>query len=69
MLREEFIKTCVAAGYANKKIATWYADKKSEFSENDFIEIFRMIESAREVSCDHGKFRDVEGVRTTKRFK
>jgi hypothetical protein len=68
--KEEFINTCESCGYASRKIATAYAGwKKGELNENDYIEIFRQIERAKEISHDNGKFRDVEGMRTTKRFK
>ena len=69
MTKSEFIDTCINCGYANRKISTWYADKKKELDESDFIEIFRIVERAKEISNDNGKFRNVEGMRTTKRFK
>ena len=65
MDKKEFIESCIECGYANRKIATWYAKDKEELTENDFVEIYRLIERAKDVSNDYGKFKN----HTTKRYK
>ena len=69
MEKEEFIEACVSCGYASRKIATHYVSKKDTVSEEDFIDIFREIERAKDIASDNRKFRKVEGIRTTKRYK
>lgn len=42
MNTEEFIKTCVESGYANKKAAEKYVKnaRKNEFTDDDIVELY-----------------------------
>ena len=44
MTRDEFILICTKCGYATKKVALFYAKDKSELTEDDFVEVFRIFE-------------------------
>ena len=44
MTKEQFVKACMSGGYCSKKIAEKYAENKTEFSEKDFEEVFRISE-------------------------
>lgn len=46
MTKEEFLQATVAAGYATKKSCNAYIKKelKSEYSEKDFIDVYRFHE-------------------------
>ena len=44
MNRKEFIERCSSAGYCSKKEARKYAGKRTEFSEQDFIAVYRKYE-------------------------
>lgn len=76
MTKEEFIKSCIKFGYANrsdeKRIFEW-CDKNSKdnYDDNDFIKIHRFLET---VSIGDGtfvgKWRYIQGGhKSTKHFK
>ncbi len=44
MTKDEFILICTKCGYASKRVARFYARDKSELSDDDFIEVFRIFE-------------------------
>ena len=76
MNKEEFIKSCISGGYANKKAANLYTERlnKDEYTIEDTIEIFRQIEHARMLT--HDKPMDLRRSRemgmshkSTKRYK
>lgn len=41
MTREEFLTTCYKVGYCSPMQAKEYAGERQEFTENDFIEVYR----------------------------
>ena len=41
MKRDDFIKLCVRMGYCSKSEAEKYAENKEEFSDDDFVEVWR----------------------------
>lgn len=69
MGKEEFVHLCVESGYSNKKVAEMYAKGKEKFTNDDFIEVYRMVERALDIARDTGKFQVHNGNRTTKRYK
>lgn len=70
MTKSEFIKSCQLSGYATKKQAEQYAAGKTDFTDDDLMEVFRIAQnlSEREQSAKE-KFRLMNGHRTTKRYK
>lgn len=50
MTNEEFIKTAVQSGYAREDIAKLFVSSagKSEFSPDDFVELYRLMDSVCE---------------------
>jgi len=65
MDKREFISTCMKCGYADKESVIKYTKDKNTFTDKDFIGIYRLMESMRDASTDHGKFRN----NSTKRNK
>ena len=45
MTKEEFIKTASKMGYCSKKVAEEYAEGKDTFTNDDFIEVYRIAET------------------------
>jgi hypothetical protein len=69
MDKESFINQCVEIGYCSKKTAEMYCKDKNNLTEDDFIEVFRIVERAKEVAATIDKYRKVEGVKTTKVYE
>ena len=73
MTEQYFIETCVKCGYASGKRAKQYLDGKNgeELNDSDFAEVHRINE--RKIKMENGnlttKFRDYQGIKTTKRLK
>lgn len=68
MNRAEFIKLCVSIGYCTKKRAEEYAKDRTEFSEEDFVEVYRLQERMDYLEHREASVDPVRG-RCTKRYK
>lgn len=70
MNREKFILICTKCGYCSKRFALLYAKDKSELTENDFIEVFRLYERLIAVSDYYvdERFSRLENGRTTRKI-
>ena len=66
MTKDEFIKLCVDCGYCGKKTAIEYAEKKDEFSHDDFGHVFRIYIRS---PYQDARYRSYEGAMTTKRLR
>lgn len=68
MSRDEFIRLCLSMGYCTKTTAEKYAGDRENFTDEDFVEVYRLQEHA-----DFMKYREaaVDQVRgyTTKRYR
>jgi len=66
----EFIKACTDSGYSSKKVAEQYAEGKTEFTSEDFIEVWRINE--RKLTLKNNqidkRFRTYQGAKTTKKL-
>jgi hypothetical protein len=69
MNKEVFINQCVQSGYCSRKMAEMYCKNKESLTDNDFIEVFRIVERAKEVAVCIDKYHKVEGVKTTKIYE
>lgn len=71
MTKDEFINTCIKVGYCNRSAAIMYSEReeKEDFTEDDFIEVYRIVERAFDVLIDTGKYKKLDGFKTTKRYK
>lgn len=67
MNRDEFIRLCVSLGYCTKKNATEYAKDRTEFSEEDFVEVYRKQERMDYLKRREASIDTVRG-HTTKRY-
>ena len=65
MTREEFIKTACSLGYCNPAQAMEYCKDKTTLTDDDFIEVYRMVEAQRHRY--HGRPLG-EGSYTSKRY-
>ena len=64
MTRAEFIRTAVSSGYADKRTAERYAGERTEFTEADYIEVYRAADPLGDIP---GKqWRQYEGAKCTK---
>ena len=70
MNRKEFTEACAACGYANKKTVEAYARERDEFTDDDFVEVYRL----NQWHCESGKWREIitdggsRKARTTKHY-
>lgn len=69
MDKETFINKCVQSGYCSKKLAEKYCKNKDSLNDNDFIEVYRIVERDKEMSVIGDKYHRVEGTKTTKTYK
>ena len=53
MTRDEFIKTACKMGYCTKKIAEEYCEGKETLTEDDYIEVYRIVEDRRYKTPGH----------------
>ncbi len=67
MTRAEFIRTSVSSGYADKRTAERYAGERTEFTEADYIEVYRAADPLGEIPS--GKWRQYDGTKSTKRLR
>ena len=65
MTKDEFIKTACSMGYCTKKIAEEYSEGKETFTDDDYIEVYRMVEDRRHKTPGHSLG---DGAYTSKRF-
>ena len=65
MTKEEFIKTACSLGYCNKKQAEKYCEGKDTFTDDDYIGVYRMVESQRHITPGRPLG---DGAYTSKRF-
>ncbi len=71
MTKKEFIEQCSSLGYCSKAVAKQYAGAREQFTDNDFIEVFRFAEKRHAMEhgdSPHGKRVLENGGRTTKQF-
>ena len=47
MTKDEFVKTACKMGYCNKFQAEAYCEGRDTFTDEDFIGVYRMVESQR----------------------
>lgn len=66
MNREEFEQIATQSGYGSKKSVERYAAGRTEFTEDDFIKLYRMNSDRRVLG--NPKWRSYEGAKTTKRL-
>ena len=66
MTKDEFIKTACSMGYCTKKIAEEYSEGKETFTDDDYIEVYRIVEE-RQRYQPHGHHLG-DGSYTSKRF-
>jgi hypothetical protein len=66
MDKKTFINKCLQSGYCSRKAAEKYCKSKNNLTENDFIEVYRIAEHAREMTFCNDKYHKVEGAKTTK---
>lgn len=52
MKPKEFVRICVLCGYASKKAAEEYSKDKTNLTEDDLMEVFRLNERRNDIS--HG---------------
>lgn len=65
MTRKEFVKNATQIGYCTKKQAEKYSKDKEEFTEDDYISVFR---KAEDEGYKHKGISIGNGNRTTKRY-
>jgi hypothetical protein len=70
MTKDEFIQICTKCGYATKGVSTVYAKGKTELTEDDFIEVFRIYEKilAFKSGNEDERFSSFENGRTTRKI-
>lgn len=77
MTKQEFIDMAVSMGYASREDAKRFANGKSQFTEQDFEELYRYsdrmayyrdLEKLKFKSDSHGTRTLGNGARTTKRY-
>lgn len=66
MTKAEFIKNACKMGYCNKKEAEEYCKDREELTEEDYIEVYRKVESQIKITgvCLYGG-----GRRSTHKFR
>ena len=75
MTQEEFKNICCGCGYCTKKTAEKYImdTGKETFDEDDVIEVHRIEQNAKSARTRYeryeGKFRNYQGVKSTKHLK
>lgn len=52
MTKEEFIKNCRSIGYCSKDVAEKYCEGKDEFTEDDYVEVFRRAQRIEQYNRD-----------------
>lgn len=69
--KDTFVDLCAKCGYCNKKIARGYIKwtGKDEFTDNDFIEAYRLVENALSKEKARNKYMNQRNGRRTKRYK
>lgn len=71
MNKDEFIKICRESGYARKAVAEEYCKGKDAFTEDDFLEVWRI--NQRKLDVKNGalddRMRHLLDNKTTKRYK
>jgi hypothetical protein len=65
MKKDEFIKTALKCGYGCQKTVEKYTEGREEFTEDDFIRLFRLH---TKFTSRSSKWRNYEGALTTKRL-
>lgn len=71
MTREEFIGSCVRIGYCSKNFAKKYAKERTTFTDDDFVEVYRLTERQKDAMTrdrDKGLRRIGKYAHTTKRY-
>ncbi len=65
-----FISTCATCGYSTKEEAKRYTKtcRKELYSNDDFEEVFRIVQREQSLSSNPQGKRDYDGTRSTKRF-
>ena len=69
MKKDEFIKNCQRMGYCSKKVAERYCEGKDDFTDDDYVGVYRLsedIEKPHFGDGTHGYGRN--GARTTKHY-
>lgn len=56
MTKDEFIKSACKMGYCNKKQAEQYCEGKETFTDEDYIGVYKMVESQRYKTPGHHLF-------------
>lgn len=68
MNREQFLNAVRASGYAQIKTAKKYAENKDTFTEDDFIEVYRIEQDFCEKKSANSRFRISVNGSSTKRY-
>ena len=69
MTRDKFIASAVSSGYCSMKEAREYEPAKTDLTEFDYIEVYRIHQKKTNITeLDHVKFRNYDGAKSTKRF-
>lgn len=66
MTKDEFIKTACSLGYCSRRQAEEYCIGKETFNDDDYIEVYRMVEERR-FGKHHGQML-YGGGRTSKQY-
>lgn len=66
MTKDEFTKAALKCGYGCQKTVEKYTEGREEFTDDDFIRLFRLHTEL--TSHRSSKWRNYEGTLTTKRF-
>ena len=61
MTKSEFIQACTHGGYCTKTTAMKYAEGKSEFSDSDIEEAFRMEQEEKSQSEARRRYQPIRG--------
>ena len=67
--KEDFIKYSVSIGYCARKTAEKYAEGKEKFTDDDYIEVYRLAQKIERRGSDGLHQYGDEGGKTTKTWK
>ena len=67
MTKDEFTKVALKCGYGCQKTIEKYTEGRNEFTQEDFVKLFRVCQPVAEAQ-KNSKWRNYEGILTTKRL-
>ena len=69
MNKDEFVNNACKMGYCDKKTAERYAEGKDELTDDDYIEVYRLMQKREVTSSDGFHQYDRNGGKTTKSYR